>query len=86
MQSRKGGVGPQSIFTSFLPGDTTYDSIRIIINTQDERERDELTAQWRTHKLEELNFIGIVVRCAFFLKPSFKHSVSLFVSLATDIV
>lgn len=51
-----------SIYTSLLPRDTTYDSIRIIVNTEDARERDYLTEQWRTHKLEELNFVGIVVR------------------------
>lgn len=41
--------------------DSTFDSIYIIINTQDEQERDNLTERWRDHKLEELNFIGIVV-------------------------
>lgn len=52
----------RSIYTSLLPRDTTYDSIRIIVNTEDEKERNYLTEQWRTHKLEELNFVGIVVR------------------------
>lgn len=51
----------RTLHTSLLPNDTTYDAIRIIINTEDEEERDRLTEQWRSHKLEELNFIGIVV-------------------------
>jgi hypothetical protein len=40
---------------------TTYDPLKILLNTQDREERDTLTRQWRDHKLSELNFIGVVV-------------------------
>ena len=54
------------------PSRTTYDTICILLNTDDEKERDELTKRWRDHKLEELNFVGIVVRqtCTTILVPS----------------
>lgn len=52
----------RKIWSSILPSDTTNDSIRIILNETDLTERDVLTEKWRTHKLEELSFIGIVVR------------------------
>ncbi|CAJ2510364.1 Uu.00g050670.m01.CDS01 [Anthostomella pinea] len=42
------------------PSATTYDSMEIILNTEDPEERDELTRTWRNHKLEELNFVGVV--------------------------
>ena len=40
---------------------TTYDPIYAILNTQGLEARDKLTDRWRQNKLEELNFIGIVV-------------------------
>ncbi|MCJ1439994.1 MAG: hypothetical protein MMC23_000475 [Stictis urceolatum] len=39
---------------------TTYEAINILLNTEDREEQDQLTRQWRDHKLEELNFMGIV--------------------------
>lgn len=42
------------------PTKTTYDSIRLLLTAEDEEERDRLTKQWRDHKLQELNFVGIV--------------------------
>ncbi|KAI1339458.1 hypothetical protein F5Y15DRAFT_73502 [Xylariaceae sp. FL0016] len=42
------------------PSETTYDSMRIILNTANREERDELTKKWMDHKLEELNFVGVV--------------------------
>jgi cytochrome c biogenesis protein CcdA len=39
---------------------TTYDSILLLLTAETEEERDELTKQWRAHKLEELNFVGVV--------------------------
>lgn len=51
----------QRTFARLMPNDVASDSIRIILNTPDEKERDTLTEKWRSHKLEELNFIGIVV-------------------------
>ena len=41
---------------------TTWEPIEILLNTDDEQERDDLTKRWRDHKLSELNFVGIVVR------------------------
>lgn len=32
----------------------------ILLNTTDSQEQDDLTVQWRDHKLKELSFIGIV--------------------------
>lgn len=50
------------VYISLFPfDDSTSGSIYIILNTQDEKERDRLTEKWQTHKLEELNFVGIVV-------------------------
>lgn len=51
---------------SLMMEDSSYDAMRIIINTHDEEERDRLTEKWQAHKLEELNFVGIVVS----LRPS----------------
>lgn len=42
------------------PSGKTYDSIHLLLTAETEKERDELTMQWRDHKLAELNFIGIV--------------------------
>ncbi|OAL06446.1 hypothetical protein IQ06DRAFT_236529 [Phaeosphaeriaceae sp. SRC1lsM3a] len=44
----------------YAPDPSTYDPIKILLNTDDERERDELTVRWRDNKLSELNFVGIV--------------------------
>ena len=32
-----------------------------MLNTDDDEERDRLTEKWKDNKLQELNFIGIVV-------------------------
>lgn len=34
----------------------------VLLNCADPHEQDALTAQWRDHKLNELSFIGVVVR------------------------
>jgi hypothetical protein len=44
------------------PADTTYATIMILLNSTDAEEQDNLTTQWRDHKLNELSFIGVVVR------------------------
>jgi hypothetical protein len=46
----------------YLPDPSTYDPIEILINTEDRRERNQLTEMWRDNKLSELNFVGVVVR------------------------
>ena len=45
----------------YAPDPTTYDPIEILLNTEDEKERDELTLRWRDNKLSELSFVGVVV-------------------------
>ena len=40
---------------------TTYDPIFCLLNADSEHERDELTQKWKKNKVQELNFIGIVV-------------------------
>lgn len=63
--SKKGAVVPLLRFLGggiWLPDSTTYDPVEILINTEDEDERDELTIKWRDNKLSELNFVGVVVR------------------------
>jgi hypothetical protein len=40
---------------------TTYDPIEALLNAETDDKRDELTQRWKNNKLEELNFIGIVV-------------------------
>nr|POF27671.1 hypothetical protein CFP56_71480 [Quercus suber] len=42
------------------PTGLSYDSINALLIAEDEEERDRLTEQWRDHKLQELNFVGIV--------------------------
>lgn len=49
---------------AFFETSTAYDGIDLMLNCQDEEERDVLTRNWRDHKLEELNFVGTVVRFA----------------------
>jgi hypothetical protein len=46
----------------FVADPTTYDPLEILLNTDDESERDELTTRWRDNKLSELSFVGVVVR------------------------
>ncbi|KAH9884225.1 hypothetical protein F4778DRAFT_787848 [Xylariomycetidae sp. FL2044] len=61
-----GGGGGALLFLNIFrgglvaPSSTTYDSMYIILNTRDPAERDELTRNWMDHKLEELNFVGVV--------------------------
>ncbi|KAI9903446.1 hypothetical protein N3K66_002798 [Trichothecium roseum] len=43
-----------------VPYSTAYDGIALMLNSNDSQERDELTRNWRDHKLEELNFVGTV--------------------------
>lgn len=45
----------------FTSTSTAADGICLMLNTRDETERDQLTREWRDHKLEELNFVGTVV-------------------------
>lgn len=46
---------------SLFRSTTTYDPVFALLNAETEEHRDKLTEKWRDHKLEELNFIGIVV-------------------------
>jgi hypothetical protein len=49
----------------FVADPTTYDPLEILLNTEDEGERDELTTRWRDNKLSELSFVGVVVCNSF---------------------
>ncbi|KAF9694781.1 hypothetical protein EKO04_007661 [Ascochyta lentis] len=44
----------------YAPDAATYDPIEILLNTEDAKEKDELTVRWRDNKLSELSFIGVV--------------------------
>jgi len=46
---------------SLFKSTTTYDPIFALLNGDTTEERNRLTEKWRDHKLEELNFVGIVV-------------------------
>jgi len=65
-KSMKTATSPIYTFFHFLlsgivaPDAVAYEPIDILLNTDDKVEQDELTRQWRNHKLEELNFVGIV--------------------------
>lgn len=52
------------IFSNFyliMSRSSTYDGIDLMLNCEDVDQRDELTKNWRDHKLQELNFVGTVV-------------------------
>jgi hypothetical protein len=42
---------------------TTYDAMHQLLNDVTEDERNRLTESWKENKIQELSFIGIVVRC-----------------------
>lgn len=46
----------------YAPDSSTYDPIEILLNTEDETEKDKLTERWRDNRLSELSFVGVVVR------------------------
>lgn len=48
--------------SSLFRSTTTYDPIEELLNAETDDRRDELTQRWKDNKLQELNFIGIVVR------------------------
>ncbi|KAI1266345.1 hypothetical protein F5Y18DRAFT_26878 [Xylariaceae sp. FL1019] len=60
--SKKRGLPFLNIIRGGLiaPSETTYDSIHIILNTTDREKQNDLTRRWMDHKLEELNFVGVV--------------------------
>ncbi|KAH7073145.1 hypothetical protein BKA63DRAFT_417148 [Paraphoma chrysanthemicola] len=44
----------------YAPDPSTYDPIEILLNAEDEGEKDHLTKLWRDNKLSELSFVGVV--------------------------
>lgn len=46
----------------YAPDASTYGPIEILLNTEDVEERDRLTEKWRDNRLNELGFVGVVVR------------------------
>lgn len=57
----------------YAPDPSTYDPIEILLNTEDEGQKNDLTVKWRDNKLSELNFVGIVVctGCCYFSRLSY---------------
>ena len=47
--------------SSFLRSKTADGPIYKLLNAEEDKERDELTQRWKQNKLQELNFVGIVV-------------------------
>jgi hypothetical protein len=47
----------------YAPNPSTYDPIKILLNTEDAEKKDQLTMRWRDNKLSELSFVGVVVCC-----------------------
>lgn len=47
--------------SSLFKANTTHDPIKKLLNAETMEERDTLTTEWRDRKLQELNFIGVVV-------------------------
>ncbi|TIA29419.1 hypothetical protein D6C79_09945 [Aureobasidium pullulans] len=45
---------------SLFKATTTTVPLHKLLNAADKDERDKLTGQWRDHKLQELNFVGVV--------------------------
>ncbi|KAF5664687.1 hypothetical protein FHETE_6958 [Fusarium heterosporum] len=45
-------------FSFFEGHSTSCDTIIRMLNEHDEKKRDEMTKNWRNHKVEELNFVG----------------------------
>lgn len=41
---------------------TSADTIIQMLNEDDQSQKDEMTKNWRDHKLQELNFVGTLVR------------------------
>lgn len=41
---------------------TSADTIIQMLNEDDQIQQDEMTKNWRDHKLQELNFVGTLVR------------------------
>lgn len=42
------------------PNQTAHECVVMLLNEEDAERKDQLTEKWRNHKLEELNFIGVV--------------------------
>lgn len=53
---------------NILSTSVAYEGVVLMLNSDTLQERDQLTREWRDHKVEELNFVGTVVSNA--LAPS----------------
>lgn len=45
----------------FFKQTTTYEPVVCLLNASTKEKKDELTKRWKDNKLQELNFVGIVV-------------------------
>ncbi|KAK1715243.1 hypothetical protein BDP67DRAFT_543249 [Colletotrichum lupini] len=48
----------------FSPPTLTYDPLLLLLNHDDQDERNRLTEKWKDNKLQELNFVGVVRQSA----------------------
>ena len=55
---------------------TTFVPIYRLLNAEDDEERDQLTERWKDNKLQELNFVGIVVGL-FYISCTERRSIQL---------
>ncbi|KAF2182400.1 hypothetical protein K469DRAFT_752181 [Zopfia rhizophila CBS 207.26] len=44
----------------YAPDGSTYNPIEELLNAEDPEERDRLTERWKTNRLDELSFVGVV--------------------------
>jgi hypothetical protein len=45
----------------YAPDASVFDPIEVLLNTKNPEERDRLTDRWKDNRLQELNFVGVVV-------------------------
>ena len=45
----------------YTPSTSTYEPVELLLNAETREERDRLTDRWRDCRVNELNFIGVVV-------------------------
>ena len=55
---------------------TTHDAMVELLNAENEDEQDRLTEKWKDNKIEELNFVGIVV-CILHAPTRFSRKLSI---------
>ncbi|PVH96927.1 hypothetical protein DM02DRAFT_631551 [Periconia macrospinosa] len=64
-KKKKSGFGFSKILNFFgggiyAPDASTYEPIEVLLNEEDDEERDRLTEKWKESRVHELNFVGVV--------------------------